>query len=260
MHNLPLIMDGIEKELDEKDTVREIALKSTRALVRMANRAIRAAHKGEDRSAYLKEMKDELSSLLGLLSEHPDIYHTGFVENAFQEVAEAYVLDAILNGAELPSPRYLGITSTSFLLGMGDIVGELRRFALDMMREGNLDEAVRFQQKMEDVYDELMRFHYPSALVSVRRKQDIARSLLEKTRGELAVAARGKALEDKLSGLNGGVATGERYECAECGKTHDGEEAPECCGQPMRVCTSAQASAEHARPMEDEEPCDDSRG
>ncbi|MEF8847569.1 MAG: hypothetical protein V5A68_00340 [Candidatus Thermoplasmatota archaeon] len=57
----------------------------------------------------------------------------------------------------------------------------------------------------------------------------------------------------------------KKYKCEECGKTVEtSEEQPECCGQPMKqlpldVCTQP-AHPEHARPMRDDEPCDEGRG
>ncbi len=48
------------------------------------------------------------------------------------------------------------------------------------------------------------------------------------------------------------------YECLKCGKKASAHDRPSCCGEPMEVCTMA-ADAEHARPMEPEEPCDDGR-
>jgi len=56
---------------------------------------------------------------------------------------------------------------------------------------------------MEEIFDVLIRFDYPTALVALKHKQDVARSLIEKTRGEVAVATRGKALEDKLDRIEG---------------------------------------------------------
>ena len=55
------------------------------------------------------------------------------------------------------------------------------------------------------------------------------------------------------------------YECSNCKNNvilKEGEDPPECCKEkmtPLQACTSDHAMAEHARPMEEEEPCDDGR-
>lgn len=205
MKDLPAILDGIESELDEKDEVRELALKSARTIARLSTSAIAGMHRGEDAGAILADAREEVLKLKGVLEDHPDLYHAGFVENAFQELCEAFLVHAILRGSRLPDPRNLGVTNEAYLLGLGDAVGELRRFALEHLRQGEVDVAGKYLGKMETIYDALMRFDYPSALVPIKRKQDIARSLIEKTRGEVAVATRGRALEEKIDRLQGGL-------------------------------------------------------
>ena len=103
----------------------------------------------------------------------------------------------------LPSPREIGVTDTASLLGLGDVVGELRRLSLTRLRSGDVAAATLFLETMERIQDALMRFDYPTALVALKRKQDVARSLIEKTRGEVAVAAQGLELAKKLDGIRG---------------------------------------------------------
>jgi len=57
----------------------------------------------------------------------------------------------------------------------------------------------------------------------------------------------------------------ETFECEKCGKNvkSSNGENPACCGKPMKkislgICTQP-AHAEHSRPMEDEDACDDFR-
>ncbi len=201
MKDLDPIIARIEAELDEKDEVREVALKSARAIVRLAGAAIRGMHRSEDVAARLTEARDEIRKLRGLLAEHPELWFGGAVEGALQEVSEAAVVHALIAGQALPSPEELGVTSPAYLLGLADAIGELRRFALDQLREGHVEQAARYLEIMQDIYDALLRFDHPNALVPLRHKQDVARGLLERTRGELAVAAHGTALERRLRDL-----------------------------------------------------------
>lgn len=201
MENLDEIAKEIEAELDEKDEVREVALKSSRAIARLSGSALRQILKGEDESENLEAARNEAHRLTGVLSGHPDIYYSGFVENAFQELTEVNILRSILRNEPLRGPKDIGVHSVAYLLGLGDVVGELRRLTLDSLIEGDVDNAQDLLRKMETIYDTIIQFDYPSALVSIRRKQDIARSLIEKTRGEIAVASRGSALEKKIEDM-----------------------------------------------------------
>jgi len=196
--NLKDIIGEIESRLDERDEVRELALKSSRAIARLSSAAIHGLHKGEDSETSLREAREEAMKLRSVLEDHPDLFHSGSVENALQELCEASIVHAIARGKPLPDPRECGATDAAYLLGLGDAVGELRRFALEDLRRGNVAGAADQLKTMEDIFDALIRFDYPSALVALKHKQDVARSLIEKTRGEVAVATRGKALEDKL--------------------------------------------------------------
>ena len=203
MKNLDAVIEEIEARLDEKDEVRELTIKSSRTIARLSGAAIQGMHRGDDVTARLQETREETLKLRSLLKDHPDLYHTGVVENAMQEACEAFLVHAILENQALPSPKDLGLTDTAYLLGLGDVVGELRRFSLEHLRRGSIAIASTFLEKMERILDALMRFDYPTALVALKRKQDVARSLIEKTRGEVAVAARSQELADKLDAVRG---------------------------------------------------------
>jgi len=201
--NLDDVIGQIETRLDEKDEVRELTIKSSRTIARLSGSVIQGMHRGQDVGVQLQEAREEVFKLKSLLEDHPDLYHTGIVENAMQEACEAFLVHAILDAQALPSPKELGVTDTSYLLGLGDVVGELRRFSLEHLRRGDVKIASAFLEKMERILDALMRFDYPTALVALKRKQDVARGLIEKTRGEVAVAARSQELADKLDAVLG---------------------------------------------------------
>ncbi len=146
----------------------------------------------------LADVKDEVSRLKGLLAEHPELEHAGYVENAFQEFAEVGIVLSLLEKDDVPSPEDLGIGSVPYLLGLGDSIGELRRLCLDELKAGRVSKANHFLERMEDIMTAIIRFDYPDAIVPLRHKQDVARSLLEKTRGEVAVATSAKTLHEKI--------------------------------------------------------------
>jgi translin len=155
-------------------------------------------HRGNDARQTITEAADELQRLVGVTEPFPDLKHSGIVESAMQEYVEVRLLECIIAGKDIPSPRKLGVSPEPYLMGLGDFIGELRRLALDHIRKGSVEKASEYMEKMEMFYDFLMRFHYPSALVDIRRTQDVARGVLEKTRGEVAVAVRTHTLERKL--------------------------------------------------------------
>jgi len=185
------IISKIREVLDEKDQVRENALKITRETVRLSAEAIRAIHRGELENAknMIKDVKKKLEDLATELRGHPDIYFSGYVYSAYQEYVEAAVLLSILEGSKIPSPEDLNVPYVPYLLGLGDVVGELRRQILDAIRKDQLDQGEFFLGIIEEIYEALSTLGYPNAIVpGLRHKCDVARNILEKTRGDLTNA------------------------------------------------------------------------
>lgn len=205
MRNLDKIVDKIEKSIDDKDKVREKALRSSREIIIGCRKAIQCIHQElmKDAIGNIKKASVKLQELYILTGDHPELYHAGFVENAAQELVEANCLYNIMKGKDLPDPDELQTTYSSYLLGLCDLVGELRRTALDSIRSGEAKEADNCLNIMEEIYDVIIRFDYPSGLIPIKKKQDMVRGLIERTRGELAVASCERRIEYRTDEFRG---------------------------------------------------------
>jgi translin len=206
MKNLDKIVDKIEKSIDDKDKVREQSLRASREIIIGCRKAIQLIHQEsmEDAINNIKNSSKKLQDLYTLTKDHPELYHAGFVENAAQELVEAFCLYNIMKGKDLPDPDEMQTTYSSYLLGLCDLVGELRRTALDSIRQGKTKKADDYLTMMEKIYDVIIRFDYPSGLLPIKKKQDMVRNLVERTRGELAVASCERRIEyrtDEFRGL-----------------------------------------------------------
>ncbi len=188
--NLDRVVEEVEKDLEEKDELREIAMKTCRQIVRLSSDMIYSLHQHRGRKAIVegfRELKARVTEVNTLLNEHHEVYYSGFVEDAMQEYVEATLLRAAVEGGSMPMPHQLKVDSSTYVLGLADLIGELRRMALDGMIKGKVREASKWVSEMERLYLAISKLHFPSKVVEIRRKQDIARSLLDRTRGELAV-------------------------------------------------------------------------
>lgn len=205
MKNLDKIVDKIEKSIDNKDKIREKALRSSREIIIGCRKAIQHIHQDlmNDAKTNIKKASIKLQDLYNLTEDYPELYHAGFVENAAQELVEAHCLYNIMKGKDLPDPDKLQTTYSSYLLGLCDLVGELRRTALDSIRSGNTKEADKCLNMMEEIYDVIIRFDYPSGLIPIKKKQDLVRGLIERTRGELAVASCERRIEYRTDEFRG---------------------------------------------------------
>ena len=188
--NLDKVVDEVERDLEEKDELREIAMKTCRQIVRLSSDLIYSLHQHRSEKSIVegfKELKSKVTEVNTLLREHHEVYYSGFVEEAMQEYVEATLLRAAINGEAMLMPEQLRVNASTYVLGLADLIGEFRRIALDDMIKGKVKEASKWVGEMERLYIALSKLRFPSKVVEIRRKQDVARSLLDRTRGELAV-------------------------------------------------------------------------
>ena len=205
MKNLDKIVEKIEKNIDDKDKVREKALRYSREIIIACRRSIQKIHQEKMKEAKtgIGKASKKLQDLYALTKNYPELYHAGFVENAAQELVEANCLYNVMKGEDLPDPDDIQTTYSSYLMGLCDLVGELRRKSLDSIREGKPKKADSYLNMMEDIYDVIIRFDYPSGLIPIKKKQDMIRGLIEKTRGELAVASCERRIEYRTDEFRG---------------------------------------------------------
>lgn len=201
MTRLDEIVELIGENFAQKNAAREQALALAREVIRSSANAIRAVHRDEtDRAAaLLRSAADAVAKSERLLADHLDIYYAGFVHDAQKEYAEASITAALIGNRTLPAPDDLQVGYAAYLNGLGEAVGELRRYILDLLRRGELQRCEGLLRTMEDIYSLLVTIDYPDAITGgLRRTTDVVRGILEKTRGDLTVAARQYQLEETL--------------------------------------------------------------
>jgi translin len=202
--NLDAYADKIRVELETKDAVREKVLPLCRELIRYASITIRAIHRQEFEEAQklLDEGRQVRSDLEKAVSECEELRYHGFVKDAQKEYTEANAVFALVSGKVLPGPDDLKVDYGAYLNGLGDTVGELRRYILDSMRQGDLSRCEATLSAMDDIYTILVTMDFPDAITGgLRHTTDQVRGILEKTRGDITLAVRQQALESKLNEL-----------------------------------------------------------
>jgi len=187
---------------DRKMTARERALAASRRAIRSSANAIRALHRAErDRARELmEEARAAIADGMAAVAEHPDVANAGFLQDAQKEYVEARFTEAIIDGAtEPPSPQEMGVAPAPYLNGMSEAIGETRRHILDLLRKGDVATSERMLESMDDIYYVLASMDYPDAITgNLRRSTDVARSIMEKTRGDLSLALVQRDLRQAL--------------------------------------------------------------
>jgi len=202
--NLDQVGQAAIEHLTLKHAARERALPRSRAAIRCCANSIRATHRQEFHTA--GELMSQAAALLTEmrldLLDHQDIFYAGFVQDAQKEYAEAMTFAALVQGRLLPAAQELSISWAAYLNGLGEAVGELRRYLLDQLRRGNIDSCELFLGYMDDIYALLTSIDFPDAVTAgLRRTTDAARGILEKTRGDLTTAAGQAQLQKTMLAL-----------------------------------------------------------
>ena len=200
--NLDSISEQIRQSFSAKDAAREKALPLCREVIRHCSNAIRAVHRQEFHQSeeLLQSAHDLLYQTRQAVAAHSELGNTGFMRDAQKEFAEGSITLALVRRKRLPEPDELGIDAAAYLNGLGEAVGELRRYLLDSMRRGDLSQGEEILSAMNDIYSTLVTMDFPDAITSgLRRTTDMVRGVLEKTRSDLTLVMQQKDLENRLS-------------------------------------------------------------
>jgi len=204
--NLESIAEQIRLSLSAKDAAREKVLPLCREAIRHCSQAIRAVHRQEFDQAkgLLQSARNHLDKAKQTITACSELINTGFFRDAQKELAEGSITLALVTGKKPPVPDELGVDSAAYLNGLGEAVGELRRYLLDSMRKGDLSRGGELLSAMDDIYNILVTMDFPDAVTGgLRRTTDMVRGVLERTRSDLTLVMRQKELEDRLREFEG---------------------------------------------------------
>ena len=205
MHKLESIAEGIRQHFDVRTSKRDEALKQARQLTRACSLAIRAVHRDDKEAmdANLAEAQSLADKLRDELKQYPDLFYAGYTQDSLKEFVEANVTCALIQSQPLQTPEDLGVEDATYLNGLAEVVGELRRRTLDILRSGYSQEAERLLGHMDEIYSVLVTMDYPDAITNgLRRQTDLARSIIEKTRGDVTFSLRGEHLTAAIRSLS----------------------------------------------------------
>ncbi len=203
MDELNHIADSIYTALVAKNSARDSAIARSREIIRHVSEGIRAVHRREwdAAEAKLELARAACEEMLEGVSAYPDLYFSGYAQDAFKELVEGFATYAMVRNRPLPTPDTLNVENDTYLNGLAEAATELRRFILDILRreDGDTAEAERLLDAMDAIYDKLVTFDFPDAITGgLRRQTDIVRGVLERTRGDLTTTLRQQRLQVAL--------------------------------------------------------------
>lgn len=201
MPSIRTLLKKIRKELKEKEKVRERSQEDMRKATSISKQAILFIHRKKVAEAkkLIEKAKVIISRLDNLSTKYPEIIYSGLFNAALQEYSEANIFLGLVEESRFITPEEINVPSVDYVLGLADVIGEYRRLALDALREGDVEKGGKCLEIMDGIYVELMGMDDAYMLVrGLRRKCDIARRIIEATRGDVTQEMRRSSLEKRL--------------------------------------------------------------
>ena len=197
-------LEEIQRYLDGLDSARERLLECSRRAVRLASWAILQVHRMELEEAEetIKEVEDALKEMEEAVREYPELSSHSSALTAYQEYVEAKAFHILTREARLCRLGEVDVPSAQYLLGLLDMVGELRRTALECLKRSDPESAEAKLNIMERIYEDLLSLDHTTVISNFRHKMDAARRVIEATRGDVVTELRRRSLEDSINGLN----------------------------------------------------------
>lgn len=187
--NVHSSLDQINGELQNVEERREILIKNTRDIVMLCSKSIIALHNNE-----MDDARDKISQAKMMLDKFKEYAKTDlhkYIAVAEQEFVEAYVLKSIVEESLLPSKKELNVLGSSYLTGLLDCIGEVKRMVYDRMRVGKAEDAIKLFTIMQDLYSIVYPFAvYDNLIPGLRRKLDISKMLIEDIRAVITEETR----------------------------------------------------------------------
>ena len=181
LKNVKTSLPIISKELEKTNSSREFLIKNNREVIINCSQAIIAIHKNDLNSAKLKIKKAKM--LLAKLKQKTTCGLDTYLLTPEQELVEAIALLSIIEGKQIPTYKSIKVSGESYILGLLDCIGELKRQIIDQIRIGNSKNAENLFEIMENLYLMLYPFAtYDKIVKESRRKLDVNRILVEETR------------------------------------------------------------------------------
>ena len=201
LSSLETILQEVKNELMQKNKIREETHESMRKATSLSKQAILLIHqkKYAEAEKFIENAKEKISSLQVLSKEYPEIIYGGMFSAALQEYSEARIFLILVKESRFATPAEINVPSVDYVLGLADVIGEYRRLALDNLREGEVKKGEECLEIMDQMFIQLLALDEAYMLVpGLRHKSDIARRIIEATRGDVTLEIRRKSLEDCL--------------------------------------------------------------
>lgn len=209
LSNVQADVEEINKKFKDIEERRNAIIKGTRDATILCSKAIVSmhAHKKNESIEYIEKAKKLLQQFKEMGKE--DLQRYLYV--AEQEFVEAYCLFSISENSVIPSMKSLEVSDISYVMGLLDCIGEIKRMIIDKIRlEGTSDINTLFEL-MDKIYGIIYPLAvYDNLMPGLRKKLDVSRILIENVRGILTEENRRTIMIEKMHEFEKKIMTSEK--------------------------------------------------
>jgi len=195
------IFESVKTDLDVLDEKREYILPITRDVVRLCSEIIKSVHRNEfdQIENQIEQIKQLISSIEVKAQDALQGMGKNYMGIVNQEFTEAVTFYSLIKNNELPHYTEIGVTPYEYLLGLSDLIGELKRMILNKIRNDDIVTAEKLYEHMEKIHEQLFGLDYPSGLLpGFRKKIDKTRGLLISTLEMIVSSKQNKSLKETI--------------------------------------------------------------
>lgn len=197
LSNVQTDVEEINKKFKDIEERRNAIIKGTRDATILCSKAIVSmhSHKKNESSEYIEKAKKLLRQFKELGKDDLQKY----LYIAEQEFVEAYCLFSIAENSVIPSKRSLEVSDTSYVMGLLDCIGEIKRMIIDKIRSEGTSNVNALFELMDKIYGTIYPLAvYDNLMPGLRKKLDVSRILIENVRAIITEEKRRTIMIEKI--------------------------------------------------------------
>ena len=197
LSNVQTDVEEINKKFKDIEERRNAIIKGTRDATILCSKAIVSmhSHKKNESTEYIEKAKKLLKQFKELGKDDLQKY----LYIAEQEFVEAYCLFSIAENSVIPGKRSLEVSDVSYVMGLLDCIGEIKRMIIDKIRSEGTSNVNALFELMDKIYGTIYPLAvYDNLMPGLRKKLDVSRILIENVRAIITEEKRRTIMIEKI--------------------------------------------------------------
>jgi translin len=197
LSNVQTDVEEINKKFKDIEERRNAIIKGTRDATILCSKAIVSmhSHKKNESTEYIEKAKKLLKQFKELGKDDLQKY----LYIAEQEFVEAYCLFSIAENSVIPGKRSLEVSDVSYVMGLLDCIGEIKRMIIDKIRSEGTSNVNALFELMDKIYGTIYPLAvYDNLMPGLRKKLDVSRILIENVRAIITEEKRRSIMIEKI--------------------------------------------------------------